>query len=275
MIFIQTYKRPEVLKKMLDRYPHLKKEATIVLRNDDNFTLTGIKELIGLKGLTCPAQTIAEKKHWIVNYCLVHNINKAILLDDDLIFGVRREDDKTKIRPATDTDVRIMTKMMYDICSPEYPMIHPLMRFMFNNNKYAYAKNRPAIRAVCIHTPTLLKEEIRYDGLTTPFMSDRYMQLSLLEKGYTTIGLGKYCVDDSGTNTPGGCAEYRTPLLQSDAATFLFKRFKPNITLKYKNNGNWSERRLDCTIYWNKYTKGLKYVPKQAMEEFINAKSGC
>lgn len=208
---------------------------------------------------------IAQKRKLIFQVAYAKGFEYVFIADDDIKIDVRREDIKTRFRPMEKIDVPAFINLHLKVCGEKYPLVHPILRMHADKKKYMYEKNVPAIRFVCYHIPTFIREGIQIDGLSTPFMSDRYAQLSILSKGYSSIALAKYCVDDSGTNAKGGCSIYRTPKLQSEAAKRLQQCFPNNVSLKVKQDGKWNEPRLDCTIQWKKFLKKdeLPYIPKE------------
>lgn len=220
----------------------------------------------GLKVTPVPDYfNIAQKRHLMLQLAIAKGYEYLFIADDDIIFGVRRDDDIKKFRQMEESDVKDFLNLHMRICGREHPIVHPILRMHGDKKKYMYEKNCPAIRFVCYHVPTFQSEAIRIDGLGTVFMSDRYAQLSMLDRGYTSIALAKYTVDDNGTNAKGGCSEYRTPELQSEAAKKLSEAFPTNVSLRWKHNGQWDERRLDCTIQWKKFLSKdeLPYIPKE------------
>ena len=213
---------------------------------------------------------IADKRQMILDYAQRSGYEYLFMADDDLLLDHRRDDDYSKFKanyevPEKNND---LIETCLRICGPKYPIVNPRIRFHADTAKYRYEKNSPAIRFVCYHVPTLTKEGIRCNGLGERFMFDRYIQNTMLSKGYRTIALGQFCVGDYGTGKKGGCEEIRNPKTHSDSAKAMVKLF-PNVKLKVKTNGLWDEPRYDCIQYLKKYLDPgeLPYVPKEEMEE--------
>ncbi|NIU83378.1 MAG: hypothetical protein GWN64_07825, partial [Candidatus Thorarchaeota archaeon] len=216
--------------------------------------------------------TIAQKRRAIFQVAAAKGCEWLFIADDDIKLDVRRDDNNRLFRPMTSEEgVHFLSDHMA-ICGKRYPLVHPVLRMHADKRKYMYEKNCPALRFVCYHVPTFVKEGVDIAGLGTAFMSDRYAQLFMLSRGYNSIGLAQYCVDDTGTNAKGGCSEYRTPELQSEAAKRLAGAFPDNVSLRVKQGtGAWKDKRLDVTIQWKKFLQDdeLPYVPKEEMKEYI------
>jgi len=213
---------------------------------------------------------IADKRQRILKYANDKGFEYLFMADDDLLLDHRRQDDKTKFRANYEVPGKTeeMIETCLRICGPKYPIVHPRIRFHADTAKYRYEKNSPAIRFTCLHVPTFFKEGIQANGLGERFMFDRYLQNSILSRGYVTIALGQFCVGDYGTGKKGGCEEIRDPATHSASAKAMVRLF-PNVRLKAKNNGSWAETRYDCIQYLKRYiSKGeLNYVPKEEMEK--------
>jgi hypothetical protein len=196
---------------------------------------------------------LADKRQAMLKIAEREKVDHLIMIDDDIVFSYRDDDLDSKygskIEMFEDGSILedIVTRSIV-FCNEKYPMTGFPLRQGANGRKYAYEKNSPIIRYMCFHVPTLLKEEIRFDGLKTPFMSDRYAQLALIDKGYRTITICLYAVDDYGTGYKGGSEKTRTPELQSKSAHNLKHKFPNLVELKTKSNGHWKEERIDCNL---------------------------
>ena len=220
---------------------------------------------------TPPGSSLAFKRQVMLEEANMDGIEYLFGAEDDIILDYRRSDIKTKFYPVHTKEGKFLEliETSIKICGPKYPMVHPRLRFHADSAKYRYEKNSPAIRFVCFHVPTLMKHGITFNGLGRRYMSDRYIQHSVNSLGLVSIAFGNFVVGDRGTGTKGGCKELRTAEEHSESAREMKRRFPDNIKLKFKNNGNWNEPRVDCIQYLKKYLdKGeLQYVPKEIMEE--------
>lgn len=216
---------------------------------------------------------LAEKRQRCIE--LAHHSNKEFLflIDDDVSFYVRTESLSSKYTSRLEKILaeEIYPKILYEsimLCGERFPIVGLPSKQGSNAIRYMFPKNTPIIRIMCFHVPTLMKEEINLDhGWRQPFMSDRYLELALLEKGYCSLSNSRYAVGDFGTGYKGGCATTRTAGGQSNVARALVKRFPERVSLKVKNNGMWAEERLDCSIDW----KG--FLP-EGEEKFLPSEEG-
>ena len=214
--------------------------------------------------------TIAQKRQNLID--IAHGLNKEYLfiIDDDATFYYRDETLSSKYTSKHEIFIRDdhWNKILYEslmLCSEKYPIIGlPLKQGSFGL-RYMFPKNIPVIRFVCYHIPTLMKHNIKATGLGTPFMSDRFVHLSLLEKGYASLSNARYTVGDQGTGYRGGCSVTRNVDIQSEAAKLLHKRFPDNVELKWKEDGAWGSKRLDNKIYWKKFLPEgeSNYIPAE------------
>lgn len=226
--------------------------------------------------------SIAEKRQALLQEAIDRKVEHLFIMDDDIALYFRDEDLSSKYTSRKEDFDRLeaFDRILYEcmaLCSETYPIVGlPLKQGSFNL-RYMFPKNIPIIRFVCYHVPTLVKEGIECTGLGTTFMSDRYVHLSLLEKGYASLSNCRWCVGDPGTGYKGGCSETRTVDLQEEAARKLVARFPEKVSLKYKENGLWNERRLDCSIKWKDYLRPdeMKHLPHEVgMERLRNYKEG-
>ena len=212
--------------------------------------------------------SIAEKRQAMLNEAILRGVEHLFIIDDDVSFYFRDENLSSKYTSRYEDFVRLeaFDRILYEsmaLCGSVYPIVGlPLKQGSFGLS-YMFPKNIPIIRFVCYHVPTLVKENIKITDLGTIFMSDRYVHLSLLEKGYASLSNCRWCVGDPGTGYKGGCSITRTVDLQEEAARKLTARFPKSVSLKWKENGLWSERRLDCAIDWKMYLQEgeTKYLP--------------
>lgn len=226
--------------------------------------------------------TIAHKRQDLLQEAIDRKVEHLFIMDDDIALYFRDEDLSSKYTSRKEDFDRLeaFDRILYEcmaLCCETYPIVGlPLKQGSFNL-RYMFPKNIPIIRFVCYHVPTLVKEGIECTGLKTTFMSDRYVHLSLLEKGYASLSNCRWCVGDPGTGYKGGCSETRTVDLQEEAARKLVARFPEKVSLKYKENGLWNERRLDCDIKWKAFLQPdeLKHLPHEVgMERLRNYKEG-
>ena len=213
---------------------------------------------------------ISQKREELLSLAINRRVEYLFIIDDDVDFYFREESLSSKYtnRYKDLMEKDTVNKILYEsimLCNEDYPIIGLPLKQGSQGRKYTFEKNVPVIRFVCYHVPTLIKEEIRVTGLSTTFMSDRYVQLKLLSKGYRSLTNCRYAIGDLGTGYRGGSSETRTVGLQNEAARKLCKKFPKHVKLKIKENGLWNEKRLDCKIDWKGFLNKdeIKHIPKE------------
>lgn len=202
--------------------------------------------------------SIANKRQLMLRTAIEFKKEFLFIIDDDVTFFFR-DNTLSSLYTSRHEDFKeffCFDRILYEaimLCSKEYPIIGLPLKLGSQTLKYRYPYNIPVIRFVCYHIPTLIEEQIKVDTMDVPFMSDRYVQLKLLSKGYKSISNGWFAVDDYGTGYKGGCSVTRTVDNQSFSARILQQHFPYHVELKVKEDGYWDEKRLDCKIDWKKF----------------------
>jgi len=221
--------------------------------------------------------SIADKRQYM--YSVAVDLDKEFLfiIDDDIVLYMRDETVSSNYRSKFDVvkhkDIwnRVLLESIC-LCNPKYPITGLPLKQSSNSAKYTFEKNKQLLHMQCYHVPTIIKESINHNDLGTMFMSDRYIQMEMMSRGYNTLANYRFCIDDTGTNTKGGCSITRNPKEQSDSAIELHKRFPGIVKLKTKYDGHWREPRLDCNIFLKKFLKKDEehFLPKEIGFELLN-----
>lgn len=124
-----------------------------------------------------------------------------------------------------------------------------------NNNLYPkkYAYNTRMYNTYALDTSLFKKENIRFDEFRV--MEDFNITLSFLTKGYPNIVMYEYCWGQIESNMEGGCSEYRTQQIQSEAAHQLANKFPKFVKVINKKSKSWSgdfSERSDVRVQWKK-----------------------
>jgi len=201
---------------------------------------------------------IATKRNLIYKHARTCGKEHVFIVNDDVDFYFRKEELSSKYTNKYDElmEKKVVEKIFLEciyLCNSKFPISGLPLKQGSQDAKYWFEKNRQIIHLQCYHVPTLEKEEIEHDGMGVCGMSDRWVQLSLHERGYRTVSNFRYAVGDMGTGRPGGCTEFRTPELVTEAARAVKERFPEVTQLKRKANGVWDTPRIDCTIRLKKY----------------------
>ena len=173
----------------------------------------------------------------------------VLMLDDDLTFAVRRNDYPTKFWPVTDFDVACALKET-EMHLGTYPMIGMSSREGGNRVTEKYTWNTRSLRWLAYAPDYLRKHKIRFSDIE--FMEDFHVELSLLCAGYDIPNINWMVHNQRGSNTSGGCSDYRTLDRQALAAHALKARWPDYVTVVEKETKTaWGgQRRTDVRIKW-------------------------
>jgi len=195
----------------------------------------------------CPADGIGHTRQWIVD-----NFGpKVLMLDDDLTFFIRRAEDRTKFRHTTADERTAMLGAVSDRLD-NYVHVSIATREGGNRNTDEYAYNTRTLRALAYNTEVLRSERIRFDRMSV--MEDFDVNLSLLTKGFENCVVNSWVHDQHGSQTAGGCSQYRTMEMQSAAAEALAARYPEFVTVVERTTKTaWGGgTRKDVRIQWKK-----------------------
>lgn len=209
-------------------------------------------ELIGLpKAIT----TISTTRQWVLEN-VGNGGQSLIMVDDDLAFYKRRDDDRTKLRDITPTELSAAFWHMHS-CLGQYGHVGFAAREGANRNTDHHALNTRIMRVLGYHRPTLKRLNLRFDDVE--LMEDFHVALSLLEAGVPNLVLNDYAHNQDGSNVAGGCSVFRT-LERHGAAAQKLADLHPNfVTVVEKTTkGAWGGgTRKDVMIQWKKaYASG-------------------
>jgi hypothetical protein len=193
------------------------------------------------------AKGIGKVRQRIIDIC----DGPVLMLDDDLSFFARREDDPTKLRKATPEDVTAMVGAMaatLEDCAHAAIAV----REGANRNTDPVIYNTRCLRALGYNATILKGHDIRFDRL--PVMEDFDVALQLLRKGFRSVTLNRWAQDQGTSNAPGGCSTYRSREVQAQGARGLAKLHPDFVTVVTKETkGAWGGgSRTDVRVAWKK-----------------------
>lgn len=207
----------------------------------------------GRPTLVCPSQgRLAVVRQWLFDNCPTRY---AIFLDDDLTFGRRRYDDPGKFTGLLEGDI---------------DLIFDRLRTMLNQTRMVGLDARSGGNRSPVPTATgrffgvlgfdldVVKEHgIRFDRVVV--MEDFDVHLQFLRLGYPTAKLTThYKGDVGGSNSDGGCSEYRDASVQTDSANGLKSLHPDFVTVVEKETKSWGgglTTRTDVRVGWAKALK--------------------
>lgn len=193
-------------------------------------------------------KTISPTRQWILDNCAERFF---CMMDDDLRFSRKRDDDRTKLREVTDEDMRDMLAMMRS----------KLQRFANvsissregNNRKLDSVYYNERIMRVLAYDKSRMPKLARFDRI--PLKQDFDMTLQLLRAGLKNCVIYEFANDQVGaSNATGGCSTFRTESMIEEAAKELAELHPKFVRLIKKENNNWKgfgeQFRTEVVIAW-------------------------
>lgn len=211
----------------------------------------------------CPVRGIANKRAWIGQLAASLGEDKFILADDDLCIYVRKSPTAWNLRYTEDGDIEPMIAILADTLD-SYGAVGVTPREGFNHTgDFALPEDTVENTRIMRFAGFRTKEFNECQHGRIQFMEDFDVLLQQLSKGIPNANLIHYAQGQRGTQTEGGCAEYRDNENHSQAAEDLH-HFHPNfVKLRQKENKTGGEfgKRTEVTIYWKKaYNYGLEQL---------------
>lgn len=190
---------------------------------------------------------IGKVRQWAVE----NSEDKFVMLDDDLTFATRRDENPTLLRPATGPEIYDMFEHL-NAELDQYKHVGVASREGANRNVDVWIPNTRMLRILGYSAKTLLRENIRFDRIRV--MEDFDVALQLLERGYPSQLYNWMTHNQKSSNAPGGCSSYRTMEVQAKAAHMLQVFHPEYVTLVQKKTKTaWNgQERWDVRIAWKK-----------------------
>lgn len=202
---------------------------------------------------------ISWSRQWLVNEALNLGHEKLVMMDDDLVFAKRRDDDLTKFRTPTDLEI---PRVFDDIeeALDHYAHVSVSPREGGNRRTEPFCLNTRTMRVLGYNLKVLEKEELLFTFME--LMEDFYMNLCLLTRGYENCSINWMVQNQNGSDLPGGCSTFRTLEMHQREAEKLAQVFPQFVTLVRKQTKTaWGGReRTDVVIQWK---KALEYGRSQ------------
>lgn len=195
--------------------------------------------------------TIAPTRQHILEH--VGKFNAFVMVDDDLTFYHRREDDLEKLRDITPNELRQAFVRMAEVLNAgRYAHVGFAAREGANRNTAIGVENTRIMRVLGYRRDVLNEEVIRFDEMEV--MEDFHVALQLLKAGYPNLVLNWYAHNQAGSGAEGGCSHFRTPELHAANAERLAEFHAPFVRVVEKTTkGAWGGgTRKDVQIQWKK-----------------------
>lgn len=201
-----------------------------------------------------PDMRLSPKRRWVVTE-LYRNEEAICLLDDDLEFATRRDDQPDKFKKATHEQIEQRFAELAERITADTPHAGFLPRQAGHNEKFweggwhvgAYR----AMYLLAYHVPTVLRDT---DPFRVATRSDFDMTLQLLTRGHPFCMCYSFTIGQSGTQAKGGCSLYRTADMMRESAEFLAAQFPGLVALRekeYKGGGDVSKR-TEIVVQWKR-----------------------
>lgn len=205
---------------------------------------------LGLPVSTTPPSIrgVGPTRQWIIDT----SPNKVIMLDDDLTFFARREDEPDKFRKLDSPQELIAPFTEISQLLDFSAHVGMATREGGNRAIEPYLNNTRMLRVLAYRANFLRKRGVRFDRI--PVMEDFDVTLQLLRMGAPNVLLNTYVQDQFGSNTDGGCSQYRTMETQAEAAHRL-KELHPRFVsvVKKKTKTAWNgQERTDVRVQWKR-----------------------
>jgi hypothetical protein len=198
----------------------------------------------------------SKKMEFIVNDGMSDGEQKAVILDDDLIFSRRitHPDGRPGLKTLEGQEIQVLMPELFSYI--EYLLddtalvgVHP--RQFGHTQELPFKRNG---KVICVQAINRSLVGAIPDLSKYPILADVVLNATLLSRGIGNKIVTSFCQDWGPSQAPGGCALYRTPEMQADACRWLEERFGPYIKVKEKEakNGWLGGKRVDFVGQWQK-----------------------
>jgi hypothetical protein len=195
-------------------------------------------------------RNIRDTRHYLIHNCERLTENNIVMLDDDMVFAARREDEPNKFRNMVDEDYDRMFRELSNALL-EFAHVGISHREGANRNTDEFVEISRQMRVLAYQKPVLRSLAVKG---RTAVMEDFDVTLQLLRHGLPNRLLNNWVHNQGGSNTDGGCSTFRTPVVQTEAAKMLAELHAPFVKVVEKETKtSWGgQKRTDVTVYWKK-----------------------
>ncbi len=240
-ILICTYGRARDQITYHELPPEIQRRTTLVVQHRELDLYPNYNTIV----LPDYIRNLPQTRQWL----LESSSTRCLQLDDDLVFATRRTDDRTKFQPCTGQDIVDMIQSIEDTLQT-YAHVGLCAREGGNRHTEPVSRIGRQMRVHGYNREVLRRHHVKHDRL--PDMEDFDVTLQLLKLGYPNMILNNWCHNQSGSNTFGGCSEYRTIETHNRDVEKLADLHPGFVTVVQKDNlGEWGKR-LDVRIQWKK-----------------------
>lgn len=243
-IFIPTYGRSSRQETWKNLPKKLHKNAVLVVQYRERHLYYNFPILVLPKSI----QTVAPTRQWIVEHTTE---KKIVMLDDDIKFCTRREDDRTKFTVSTEAEI---IELFNEISSSldSYHHVGVLSREGGNRVVEPYVTCTRMVRVLAYNAKILKSQDVRFDRL--PLQEDFDVTLQLLRRGHPNKVLCQWVQDQGSSGAAGGCSHFRTMEMHAKNCHEL-ARLHPGFVkvVKKTTKTAWGGgERTDVIIQWKR-----------------------
>lgn len=195
--------------------------------------------------------TIAQKRKWIVEHFHRKKVQKIIMLDDDLRFYCKRDDDPKLIRQAEKSDVDRWFGELFEVLSPEIP--HDSIHSRMGSQQWTHGwRTGRAMYVLGYYLPIVAKRAV-FGRIET--REDMDVTLQLLSAGYPNAVCTSFISEQRAGwgggvgNTIGGCDGQRT-IKSSDADADRLAELHPGLVRVVEKQYRASVPRKEVVCAW-------------------------
>jgi len=215
-------------------------------------------------GVPISVQNYSQKVQFIMEAKRLDLNDKAVILDDDLVFSKKLGDRLLTIRDPVEIEGPHGLFEQIEYLLDQYPLVGVHPRQMGQNTAPPYALNG---RIICIQGINRnVVSDIKVDQF--PILADVVLNCTLLSRGLPNALITTHFQDHGPCQAPGGCSIYRTPDMQRAAVEYLAARFPGYVKLVERRPkvAKWmGDVRYDYTCQWKKlYAAGLLWKQGKA-----------
>lgn len=246
-IYICTYGRPN-RQITYDNLPKsIQKKVWFVVQKREAHRWAPDRNLVVLPDRI---QNLPDTREWLK--ILNGDSNKFVMMDDDLVFAIRRTDDPTKFNSYP--SVLDFELLFSRIESNLDTYAHVGVSGREGGNRFVadYKTVGRMMRVLAYRRDILLQENIKMNRL--PDVEDFDVTLQLLRLEYPNLIINWMVQNQSGSDARGGCSEYRTPETH-DRDCKLLAEFHPgfvSVVKKVTKTAWGGGERTDVRIQWRK-----------------------
>lgn len=204
----------------------------------------------------------SKKMKWIVEDGMGDENEKAVIIDDDLIFSRRitHPDGRPGLKTIAGEEINQLMPQLFQyieflLDDTALVGVHP--RQMGHQAPLPFKENG---KVICVQGINRRLVGNIPDLDRFPILSDVILNATLLSRGQGNKIVTSFCQDWGPSQAPGGCSDYRTPAMQREACIWLANRFGPYIKFveKESKNGWLGGVRADFVGQWKKlYDAGV------------------